>query len=649
MPDVQEDQIGSFVATWINDNAKVADRLNYDEVINALDGFKRTDFSEFGVNQEEVIRVINRVISDLQSQGSDFSEDFVMTYSNQVRLLMSCVLIPELYGTNWGWIESEAIDNDVWAEQVTAHINSYFSEKIRQITAQEIKSRGQNAIDYINSEKVEEGERQALIRNGVVSFLEVNALTSIENLITIVENPAANNINSVYPNLNTKFAAGKLKEIKRKLINAGKSEVVLETETSVRDALIAAIVDAPNYETIRSAVEKVIDANDIGIFMSSIPNKFKARNKRFSYMNDEAIIEKIYRALMIQEGRYVGPEYFPSNFFADYNHSPFIRYVPKTPEDGSYAIPEDEFEASGKDPESYFKMEDHLLLYNLSKREIEEINRRINTAIESGEEFIIFVPTCPCDRHTLVDENSIRFIGGPIIGEIAWPALNNIDAVTVLAKHLESIGVKARIIFGTGDMEHDSGNTRSMTYEDFMDALNQSHGKIVNLVSSRLGIDMESNYVGVEGEELKAFDVETDGAFNLQVAGITQIVGGIDVFKQHKECWRERIDIFWEDKANEAIIGKVITARSRYYNMVVANNCPEIIDEAEKLEKKKEFLKKDILDYVTFHSIISEHYGNHRMIIVAGDSHPLEELASRIVGTCLVPVHGNYDGSKFLS
>src|SRR5260221_10810957 len=101
MPDVQEDQIGSFVATWINDNAKVADRLNYDEVISALAGFKGTDFSEFGVNQEEVIRVINRVISDLQSQGSDFSKDFVMTYSNQVRLLMSCVLTPELYGTDW--------------------------------------------------------------------------------------------------------------------------------------------------------------------------------------------------------------------------------------------------------------------------------------------------------------------------------------------------------------------------------------------------------------------------------------------------------------------------------------------------------------------------------------------------------------------
>lgn len=623
-------------------------RFTFPEVVIRLRDLVANQLAAIVEETPGVASIIERVIADFEAQG-EAMVDFVMTGANYTRLVMCCVLDPEGYGIRWGWMEAEVLQIDEWNERVRETVNRYFSQRVREITETEAQISGQSIIDFINSDRVGAGEREAVIGGGIVNFLNGENEMDIDTLIEMLEKPQDHPRMVAYPSLKTRFAAGKLKEYKRKIVTQSKDAAVVGRQNDLRDSMTVKIQDAESYQEIYEIASLFIQTDDIEVFMSFIPNRFKQRGQRFQYLNDDEVHQLAVRRQMVMEGRYIGPDYFPGNFFEQNSRSPFARWVPKDVETGTYAIVDEDFEASGRNPDDYFRMEGQGLLYNLSRREIDEINRRIDYAREHGTEFIMFVPTCPCDQHTLVNNESIRFVGGPIIGEIAWPGLNNIDAVTVMAKHLENLGVKTRVVFGTGDMEHDSGNTRDMTYEDFMAAFDQTHSKVFDLATRRLGVDVERSAVTMAHEHITRYQVETGGSLNIEVAGITQIVGGIDVFKMHKDGWRDAIDKFWEDEDNQPLIEKVIFARSRYYEMVVSNNHKDMTDENERMAKKRDYLKRDILDYVTFHSIISQGYGNDRMIIVAGDSHPLEALAAEIVGTCLVPVHGNYDGAKFLS
>ncbi|HET9947161.1 MAG TPA: hypothetical protein VFQ63_03795, partial [Patescibacteria group bacterium] len=202
------------------------------------------------------------------------------------------------------------------------------------------------------------------------------------------------------------------------------------------------------------------------------------------------------------------------------------------------------------------------------------------------------------------------------------------------------------IVMGLGDYEYFLGYTRGMTQEAFQTIVNKSihhlAHRIQHLVAQTYGTslpqEVKQNTNGVIEIAMEA----SSALPKVRITGMMELAGG-------KSHWDKRFDLA-RDEARK-IFGE--TRYQRLAQRTLANRQAMVdhwltlrgqeITEGARID---EFTSRDLPSYIAFHKMIQELFGN-RLIVLAGDSRPMEMFASTYTYNPLISVSGLYAGADF--
>jgi len=709
----------------VDDEASSLVDLN--TTIEIIKDLKTCDLSLFGLDDQHISRIMNcldKVLQDLTPGGKyiwvgekevdgvtrfyDGTSFFKKPLKDLRKLIYSCIFFPEEYEISWGWLrKDEKVEKkfNEGTEDKSDILNEFIEQASREISQREIKSSLliSDLLPYLDPNLSSivsflaqlgtyktwdelkiflERENQEQKDNRFIKKpeLEIQLQEQVVRVnIFSVLSRVGSLINKIIPDIS---ASADLRTLSGEVsIYRSQSQI----ENSFR--ILLSEVDQNNF---KPAVQLLITflgdyPKEKTLFESKYLRKLdddleKPANIKLYAVSDEKLIQEIYLALLRSEGKSTERYFKPSDFP---RYSPYKRLVPRQKDPNTQralSLEEAQILGINLDDSRYIKMEDQHLFYQLTHESLIEFNKRIAFCIENQVPLKIFIPTCPCDQHSLTQDNEVTFTGGEIVKDaVSWTGLNTIDGISLLARNLSDTlskyKVKIELIFATGDFEHSSGNPRAMKENDFMHALDTNHEAITRLVSTRLDGIMQNMRVVLADDVLKARENKEllNGKLNMQVNGIMRIceelpdlinVHGQDYILTVGQKWFDLkkvlepfIEDFLNNPNNKHITKDVINARRKLYGLRIIDRLKgEGFSEKDfliKIDDVSQFpyeileneLKVDIHDYYTFHIMAVLLWGNDSMIVLAGDSRALEQLASKMTGTYLLSVEGNYIGA----
>lgn len=272
-------------------------------------------------------------------------------------------------------------------------------------------------------------------------------------------------------------------------------------------------------------------------------------------------------------------------------------------------------------PEGYQLERGLPLFYTISQSHAERITFAIENARRRGAEFVICIPTCPCDPiQAATDGYVVEYTGGPLIDGVSWTALNTVDGLAVLLPQLlERVpDLRVKLVFMFGDFEYASGSTRTMTEDDFFEMLTRNQNSLREYLWDVLRMDER---------------------VSVEISGVMERGGGEVAWDNRRVEAAAQIDAYFSQGESEREISALVEARRAIYETLRG----QTLTVAELYA----CLKRDAVDYCVADMIMRESDGatGRSSIILAGDSAPMHRLAARITDSILLLVNGGYQGS----
>lgn len=666
-------------------------KLAYGEAITYLESLHYVDLESLGIPDPDAsMRALADFLDDTNENiypESRSAQDFPIAVLN--RIVLQILYAPELHRREWGWVEGGAvIDQVVWSQKVDAFILEISQKRARDKALAELSvddlTRIVSVPRLLTAEQIE-----TLNKTGLAAFIHQIAASKElgDNWAEISERleeykaghghtyrdqqQNSHNISRIFGLMNSL------------VIKAYLEEVTLETKGIVQELQTAF---QKGYLPSSTQTDAVLSDSERVLFFSKVGLPEAGTQIRLVTLNPEWLQQQVTNHLREKEGRYVGSEHIDTSFFVKHARTENVRHVPvfndSLTDHQKRALTQSEWESLPASEQALYQAMPSLqLFYKQTAKDLEEFNRRIDAALKTGEPLTIFIPTCPTDQHTMLSSQLIKYSDGPLVPGISWTGLNTIDGLEVLVPYLSGLGVNVRIQMATGDIEYFSGNTRGMNQADFMDVLDQSQENIAGELIKRLGnlgtVERLNQATAEEALQQRLVLITTAAGNQIQIEinGIAQLAGGKDGWEEIKNQVGDLTTEFLENPNNSESIARVIKARTTLYtirskNRLLADQTRRADDIAELidlLDRRKDadegdpldpklfelFLQElsaDIGDYVAFHTLAQQINNPDHTIVMAGDSYPLESLAASIAQTgFLLAVHGNYDGSIFIT
>lgn len=630
----------------------------------------------FGVDIESFARAVQQFLDTMNNPmyiREERRDDFRMSYDDYCRLFYGFMHSPDTYGTEWGIVQIEEKTQErgmnLFLSEIGADVVGDFDqvETLLKDVALEQAERAIRAEVTVDNVVFALGDKANLLTTIVGDLPRDTNWNDLATVLNAVEFNGKDDVVAVEVNGYRFEISGQNKNKLFGIASGGLKMIVTEHRAARARDMYEHMRDQFNNQGYMFEMpgadesfsdDEVLDADSKNVLVARAGKFLPKRREQgekggaLVMLPDETVITMMAGRIEVLEVEYVDAE-----FFSNLARSPYPRLVP-TGLNGVVPValsPEQakekgiDFENPG---EGYSVMVGQRLLLPLTGVDVALINEKIDYALEHNEELVIFVPTCPTDTHALNEDGEISFTSGAIVPDaVSWTCLNTTDAIAPLVRKLAEIpGLRTRVVYATGDMEYTSGNTRNMSEGEFTRALDQNNGEIAKLVASRLGEGeiLQEDYLG-DGVRGRRVQNLLGGQVEVDVNGIMRIAetNGFN-WNYLKESIVRLVEKYFDNPDNSPRIAAIGAARTKYYTMRVAlaENIPSE-EAAERITPNliARELRIDILDYVAFHMMAKEVWGERRMLVLAGDSYPLEHLAADIVENLLLGVAGNYDGS----
>lgn len=419
--------------------------------------------------------------------------------------------------------------------------------------------------------------------------------------------------------------------------NGEREQLLKMAETDLRSTFETHVVY--KVDDVDSLVAEVVDKLSICLPRPRVADGSPRLHKR---LLDQGKLAALKISAMMHKERRAHDRHGLKKIFGDIRTNRFVRLIPNGPGRALSVSEKEVHETLVGD----YRLVDRLPLFlTPTAIQLERLAYVINEAQKSDGVITIFVPTCPCDEIEPDKDGLIKFTGRSLIDGVSWTGLNTIDGLSALIPRLQRNveGLRVNLVFATGDFEWKSGSKRGMTEEGFISQITRNHHQLWGYLRDKWGLKENTIISNPNRGASWATDVvradltETDG-IKVSVGGLMTFSGGVDRWDQMREEFKVKVESYFDNIDNIDDIKRLMKARRPIY---------ESLQTGKKSLSDEDLvaaLKRDALDYCAAH-MLSLTYPNS--IVVAGDSRPMEELASAITGTLLFSIEGGYRGSRY--
>lgn len=681
--DVSDQELRSALNNLVT-SENIQDTVTFADFCTRLNSRSTSrDFSAFGVTDPEQVVVIQETLTSIEQ---DYREQVYKTEqarpaSELDRVMLGAVYMPEEYGKSWGWLRKVEVKEVDYSRMTQDHRKTL--EEIARNRAQSVvqstfttKSGKELYMQMASNPKFQK-DFDVIIEEANNFNLWTDFISATKTKVQqfIDQKKALDESDPDYQNKLELFedqykAYNAFVGIVGKYVTNQTSEFVELNYHQQLEYLLEAFSLENNSYAIENVPDnqleddEVLSAHEKRTYRSKMakylqPSETKVKTV-FVYPDPAELTVRIERTILTTEGRYLGERYIRFEDLPTKN--PYVRYVPRPGNRLEAPISTPYFNEYMNPNEYYEVRENQMLLFpTFTAIEIENLNRMIDNCLKTGEELIIFVPTCPCDQHSAVAQQDgsvqIEFTGGDIVEGISWTGQNTIDGLSMLVPKLKEVRgpnqeqLRVKVVFATGDMEFTSGNHRGMSNpNEFYRVLDANHPHILNHIAHRIGGHFEAEVIDSPVRNVRRL-IARNEVVTVETDGIMEIAGGLTEWEVRQQDARKVYEQFKKTDEGQVEIRKVLESRSEYYKR--ARNAHELKEGLNEQYEGSTYwhLEQDMIDYIAFHRLALDLYqdgepGPKRMLLFAGDSRPLEYLASKVTGTFYMGVQGNYEGSK---